>query len=67
MHRRSPGLSTGDCGGPRGYESFLEVISDPDHQEHESMLEWVGGTFDPDAFDQNDFHDRLELGRLASL
>jgi hypothetical protein len=27
------------------------VIADPDHEEHESMLEWTGGTFDPGAFD----------------
>lgn len=56
-----------DCGGPWGYESFLEAISDPDNEEHEPMLEWVGGTFDPDAFDPNDFHHRLDLGRLAAL
>ncbi len=56
-----------DCGGPWGYQSFLEAISDPDHEEHERMLEWVGGTFDPDAFDPNDFHHQLKLGRLAAL
>jgi hypothetical protein len=36
----------------------LEAIGDPDHEEHESMLEWVGGRFDPEAFDPPDF-DRL--------
>jgi len=25
-----------------GYEDFLEAIQDPQHPEHESMLEWVG-------------------------
>jgi hypothetical protein len=30
---------------------FLEAISDPDHPEHEELLEWVGGTFDSEAFD----------------
>lgn len=40
-----------DCGGVWGYTSFLEAIQDPSHSEHESMLEWVGGEFDPDAFD----------------
>ena len=40
-----------DCGGPPGYEYFLEAISDPDHEEHDSMLEWAGGDFDPEDFD----------------
>ncbi len=40
-----------DCGGPPGYDNFLTAIGDPAHEEHESMLEWVGGGFDPAAFD----------------
>jgi len=40
-----------DCGGPPGYQHFLEAISDPRHQEHGAMLDWVGGGFDPEEFD----------------
>ena len=40
-----------DCGGVYGYEDFLRVIADPTEPEHESMLQWVGGSFDPEAFD----------------
>ena len=40
-----------DCGGPHGYEHFLEAIRDPKHEEHEQFLRWVGGSFDPEAFD----------------
>ena len=40
-----------DVGGVWGYASFLETIGDPDHPEHDEMLEWVGGDFDPEAFD----------------
>jgi hypothetical protein len=40
-----------DCGGPWGYGDFLEAIRNPKHEEHESMLEWVGGAFDPEEFD----------------
>jgi len=40
-----------DCGGPWGYEHLLEVLADPTHEEHEHLLDWVGGAFDPEAFD----------------
>ena len=40
-----------DCGGVPGYESFLQAIGDPTHEEHGAMLAWVGGKFDPEAFD----------------
>jgi hypothetical protein len=56
-----------DCGGTWGYEGFLEAISDPAHEEHDSMLEWVGGSFDPEAFDQGDFHHRLHVECLVTL
>jgi hypothetical protein len=39
-----------DCGGPWGYVDYLAAIVDPDHEQHEEMLEWRG-PFDPDAFD----------------
>lgn len=40
-----------DVGGVAGYAGFLEAIADPEHEEHEEYLEWVGGAFDPAAFD----------------
>jgi len=40
-----------DCGGPPGYQNFLEALRDPAHEEHDAMLEWVSGSFDPEAFD----------------
>jgi hypothetical protein len=40
-----------DCGGIPGYERLLEVLEDPEHDEHEDMLQWLGGPFDPEAFD----------------
>jgi hypothetical protein len=39
-----------DCGGVPGYADFLKAIRDPDHEEHEQMLEWFGGEFDPEEF-----------------
>lgn len=40
-----------DCGGITGYYHLLVALSDPDHEEHDAMLEWVRGKFDPNAFD----------------
>jgi hypothetical protein len=40
-----------DCGGIPGYYQLLEVLGNPRHPEHEEMLEWCGGEYDPDEFD----------------
>jgi hypothetical protein len=48
-----------DVGGPWGYAEFLEAIADPNHPEHEDMLEWSGGDFDPEAFDLADANAEL--------
>ena len=48
-----------DIGGIWGYEEFLQAIRDPKHPEHAAMLEWVGGFFDPEAFDLRAVNDRL--------
>jgi hypothetical protein len=49
-----------DCGGVGGYADFLEAIANPDHEEHDECLEWIGGEFDPDKFDVKSFDDALE-------
>jgi hypothetical protein len=40
-----------DVGGVGGYEEFLEAVTDPKHPERNAYLTWVGGAFDPEAFD----------------
>lgn len=40
-----------DVGGVWGYEDFIKAIRNPRHPEHDEMLEWVGGKFDPEKFD----------------
>jgi hypothetical protein len=40
-----------DCGGIWGYADFVEAIQNPEDERHEELLEWVGGSFDPEAFD----------------
>ena len=34
-----------------GMNIFLEIINNPEHEEYEEMLEWLGGKFDPEHFD----------------
>ena len=48
-----------DVGGPPGYFEFLAAINDPTHQENTNMLRWIGGSFDPAAFDLAEVNDRL--------
>lgn len=40
-----------DCGGIWGYENLLKILKNPKHPEHKDMKEWLGGSFDPIAFD----------------
>lgn len=58
-------LVRGDVGG---YEGLLAAIKDPNHEEHESMLEWLGRPFDPEAFDLdrvNRFLQKLKWPRVT--
>jgi hypothetical protein len=52
-----------DVGGYPGYEQFREAIADPDHDEHDRMLYWVGGAFDPGNFDLALTNARLQKVR----
>ena len=42
-----------DVGGPHGYELFLGILGDRDHEQHEDTARWIGGVFDPKGFDLN--------------
>jgi hypothetical protein len=58
-----------DIGGSGGYEDYLEAMADPEHEEHENMLQWRG-PFDPEAFSIEKINRQLEkkfrpVGRKA--
>jgi hypothetical protein len=40
-----------DCGGTWGYQNLLEIMHTPAHEEYQSTKEWLGGKFDPEAFE----------------
>jgi len=42
-----------DVGGLPGFEQFLDAMADPKHEEHQEVLEWYGGRFDPDDIDES--------------
>ncbi len=47
-----------DCGGPWGYQDLLEILEDPQHEQHADMKSWVTsineGPFNPEEFDPAD-------------
>lgn len=49
-----------DCGGPWGYAQLLEIIRDPEHDEYAEYMEWLGGEFDPDAFNMEEVNRMLQ-------
>ncbi len=48
-----------DCGGIYGYYHLLEAVDDPDHEEHDDLVEWLGDDFDPEVFDLDEVNDML--------
>jgi hypothetical protein len=38
---------------------MLEVIADPEHEEHDDLAEWLDDDFDPDAFDIDEVNAML--------
>jgi len=49
-----------DVGGIPGYREFLDAIRDPGNPEHQTMLQWCGGAFEPSAFDPFEVQLRLD-------
>jgi hypothetical protein len=52
-----------DCGGAGGYAELKEALADPDHDDHEDMLEWLclddPADFSPAEFDLAEVNRRL--------
>lgn len=52
-----------DCGGAPGFSNLKEAISNPDHPEHDEILRWLGGYYNPNSFDAN----RINRDLLGSI
>lgn len=52
-----------DCGGAWGYATLKEALADPDHEEHEDRLDWMGldsgADFDPAQFRLDEVNAKL--------
>lgn len=50
-----------DSGGIYGYYDMLKVLKQPDHEEYENYLEWLGEEFDPEYFDIESVNSLLKI------
>jgi hypothetical protein len=56
-----------DVGGVWGYQEFLTAIGNPKRAEHDEYLTWIGGEFDPEAFDVDHVNAQLcQMGRAEA-
>ncbi|REB08629.1 hypothetical protein DVB69_05710 [Sporosarcina sp. BI001-red] len=49
-----------DAGGPPGFASFLAIMEDPTHPEHETMKQWVSSAR-YEEYDKNGINQSLKL------
>lgn len=48
-----------DCGGVGGYRYLLNALKNPGSEEYEEMVGWLGGGFDPKAFNLSAARQRI--------
>jgi hypothetical protein len=52
-----------DCGGVWGYMNLITILKDPEHEEHDTYVEWLGlesgEDFDPKEFSLEEVNERL--------
>ncbi len=49
-----------DCGSIPGYENLVEAMANPKHRERDQLLDWLGYTYDPEAFSLDTLNRQLE-------
>jgi hypothetical protein len=54
-----------DVGGVFGFYDFLEAVANPKHPEHQYLIRWAGGGFDPEDIDQRAIE--FDLATLAEF
>ena len=56
-----------DCGGLGGFYNMLEILKDPDHEEYESYLEWLGEGYDPEYFNIEEINELLKQDNFGCI
>ena len=56
-----------DSCGINGYYNLLEIINNPQDEEYEEKMEWLGGGFDPEEFDLKEVRFDSPKKRLKEL
>jgi len=56
-----------DSVGVPGYLRLLEALADPGDPEHDHLVEWVGGAFDPEAVDVEGINRLLRLAATGEI
>jgi hypothetical protein len=47
-------------GGIYGYLEFCDALQDPDHEEHDHYVEWIGDDFDSEYFSLEEVNLQLK-------
>jgi hypothetical protein len=58
------GCPPDDVGGVPGYCDFVAAVLDPEHPEHNELLRWYGGPFDPYRFGIDSVNAQLKRIKL---
>jgi len=45
--------------GVWGYADFLQAMTDPEHEDHAAMKQWIGGKFDPEKLSVDEVNREL--------
>lgn len=60
-----------DCGGPHGYAELKSALADPRHEDHDTLLEWLGlsgpADFDPGQFSLTQVNERFRRAGIAAI
>ena len=61
---KSPAAVDGGCAGPFGFMQLVDAMSDPEHPDHEALMDWYGEPFHADDIEL--YKVEAMLGRIRA-